>query len=277
VEKNNLHGIVLVGRPYHIDPEINHNIDRVIVGLGMAVLTEDAVANINQHNQKLRVINQWVYHSRVYDAANFVGQSNFFDLIQLNSFGCGIDAVICDQVKEIVEHHNKIYTCLKIDEGSNLGAAKIRIRSLQAAIDEREALEIVLNTDDYKFDAVIADDLSDYTLLAPQMSPVHFKYIEMATNHSGYKLKVLPAVDKLAIEIGLKYVNNDACYPALVVIGQLLHALEEYDLDKDKVALVMSQTGGGCRASNYIALIRRALISAGYANVPVFSVSSGNI
>ncbi len=244
----------------------------------MIVLTEDAVSEIHESSMNLRVIDQWVYHSRLYEAAHFVGQDGNFDLIQLNSFGCGIDAITTDQVKEILEHHNKVYTLLKIDEGSNLGAAKIRIRSLKAAVEERTLKNLEINNKSYDYKPIKIDGkIKDYTILAPQMSPIHFELIEHAFIEEGYKFAVLPAVDKDAIEIALKYVNNDACYPALVVIGQMLKALDNYNLDQDKVALLITQTGGGCRASNYIALLRRALVHAGFPNIPVISLNAGNI
>ena len=132
-------GIVLAGRPYHIDPEINHGIPNIITSYGMAVLTEDSVAHLGEVKRPLKVVDQWVYHSRLYGAASFVATQHNLELIQLNSFGCGLDAVTTDQVQEILNSYGKIYTVLKIDEGNNLGAVKIRIRSLKAALEERES------------------------------------------------------------------------------------------------------------------------------------------
>ncbi len=276
IQKNNQKAIVLSGRPYHIDPEINHGIDEIIISQGMNVLCEDSVAKLNKEKLNLRVIDQWKYHSRLYEAANFVGKNNNLELIQLNSFGCGIDSITSDQVKEILEHYNKVYTGIKIDEGENLGAAKIRVRSLDATLKNRIKKESINKK--YNYEPIkIKGDLKDYTILAPQMSPFHFEFIQEATKSEGYNIKILPDVDKGAIDYGLKYVHNDSCYPALVVIGQMLKALKDYDLDKEKVALIITQTGGGCRATNYIALLRKGLQEAGMKNVPVIALNSGNV
>lgn len=277
-EQEGIKVIVLAGRPYHVDPEISHGIDRQINSYNMAVITEDILAKRVESDPKLRVIDQWSYHSRLYKAATYIGKEKNIELIQLNSFGCGIDAVTTDQVKEIIEHYNKVYTCLKIDEGSNLGAAKIRIRSLGATIKQRDFNKVELNMEDYAYEPIKAErDLKDYTILAPQMSPFHFNFLETALQSSGYDLKVLPEIDNHTIEYGLKYIHNDACYPAIVSLGQLMQAIDKYDLDQDKVALLISQTGGGCRATNYIAMLRQAVAKAGFTNTPVFSISGGRV
>lgn len=277
-EAEDIKVIVLAGRPYHVDPEISHGIDRQINSYGMAVITEDILAKRVESDPNLRVIDQWSYHSRLYKAATYIGKEKNIELIQLNSFGCGIDAVTTDQVKEIIEHYNKVYTCLKIDEGSNLGAAKIRIRSLAATIKQRDFNNVKLNTEDYNYQPITANrDLKKYTILAPQMSPFHFEFLETALRSSGYDLKVLPEIDSQTIEYGLKYIHNDACYPAIVSLGQLMQAIDKYDLDQDNVALLISQTGGGCRATNYIAMLRQAVSKAGYTNTPVISISGGRV
>ncbi len=146
--------IVLAGRPYHLDPEINHGIDKIITSFDMVVLTEDSVAPMAKLPRPLRVLDQWMYHSRLYKAATFVGTTDDVELIQLNSFGCGLDAVTTDQVEEITKKNNKLYTVLKIDEGTNMGAVKIRIRSLKAAMEEREKNDIVHKDDDTPYERV---------------------------------------------------------------------------------------------------------------------------
>ena len=138
MQKHNLKGIVLAGRPYHTDPEVNHGIDTLITGLGLCVLTEDSIADMATLKYRLRVVNQWVYHARLYAAADFVGKQKDLELVQLNSFGCGVDAVTTDQVEEILESYGKMYTLTKIDEVNNLGAVRIRIRSLLASMKKRE-------------------------------------------------------------------------------------------------------------------------------------------
>ena len=137
IEENNLRGIVLAGRPYHIDPEINHGIDTLITSLGLCVLTEDSVCDKTEAKRPIRVVDQWVFHARLYAAADFVGKHDNLELVQLNSFGCGVDAVTTDQVEEILSSYDKMYTLIKIDEVNNLGAVRIRIRSLLASMNKR--------------------------------------------------------------------------------------------------------------------------------------------
>jgi predicted CoA-substrate-specific enzyme activase len=272
-------GIVLAGRPYHIDPEINHGIPDIITSYGMAVLTEDSVAHLGNVERPLNVVDQWVYHSRLYAAASFVATQSNLDLIQLNSFGCGLDAVTTDEAQDILKNHEKLYTVLKIDEGSNLGAVKIRIRSLNAAINERDKSNFVpkkIRTE--KKRTVFTKEMKkSHTILCPQLSPIHFRFIQEAFRSSGYNLEVLPSVDKKAVEEGLRYVNNDACYPSIIVVGQIIKALKSDKYDLHNTSVIISQTGGGCRATNYIGFLRKALKEAGFENIPVISANLGGI
>ena len=268
-------GIVLAGRPYHIDPEIHHGIPDLINSYGIAVFTEDSVSHLGHVERPIRVNDQWMYHSRLYAAANFVKTQDNLDLIQLNSFGCGLDAVTTDEVYEILDGSSKIYTCLKIDEVNNLGAARIRVRSLLAALRAKDAQNKKREIRPASIEKVVFTKQmrKDYTILCPQMSPFHFSILQAAFNSSGYHLEVLPNDNKHAVDVGLKYVNNDACYPSLIVVGQIMDALLSGKYDLNKTAVIMSQTGGGCRASNYIAFIRRALKKAGMEQVPVISIN----
>ena len=273
------HGIVLAGRPYHIDPEINHGIADMITSYGFAVLTEDSVSHLGKVERPLVVTDQWMYHSRLYAAAAFVKTQDNLDLVQLNSFGCGLDAVTTDQVSDILTRSGKIYTVLKIDEVNNLGAARIRIRSLISALRVREERRYTRTIVSSAYNRVMftKDMKKNYTLLCPQMSPIHFELIEPAIRSFGYNLVVLQNDDKTAVDTGLKYVNNDACYPSLIVIGQIMDALLSGKYDLDHTAVLMSQTGGGCRASNYIGFIRRALEKAGMAQIPVISINANGM
>ena len=275
IEKNNLHGIVLAGRPYHVDPEINHGIPEMINSYGLAVLTEDSVAHLGEVERPLIVSDQWMYHSRLYKAADVVKKREDLDLIQLFSFGCGLDAVTTDCVSDILTGSDKVYTVLKIDEVNNLGAARIRVRSLLAAIRERSELNyqrFIKSSaiEKVEFTKEMFDD--KYTILCPQMSPIHFGMLEAAINSCGYNLEVLDS-ERSCIDMGLKYVNNDACYPSLIVVGQMMEALQSGKYDLDKTALIITQTGGGCRATNYIGFIRRALKKAGMEQIPVISLN----
>ena len=269
-------GIVLAGRPYHIDPEINHGIPDIINSFDMAVLTEDSVAHLGELDSPLRVVDQWMYHSRLYRAASFVAKNDSLELIQLNSFGCGLDAVTTDQVSEILSSKGKIYTCLKIDEGNNLGAAKIRIRSLKAAMEERERNGYVPVEEKIEFrnPTFTKEMRGKHTIIAPQMSPIHFDIIEQAVRSCGYNLEVLPAIDSEAVEEGLKYVNNDACYPSIIVVGQIIHGLKSGKYDVNNTSVIITQTGGGCRATNYVGFLKKALKEAGFPQVPILSLNA---
>lgn len=272
IKENNKKGIVLAGRPYHVDPEINHGIPEMIEGYGIVVLSEDSLEKA-QIERPLRVIDQWSYHTRLYSAATYVSNTDYLELIQLNSFGCGLDAVTTDQVNEILTKNNKIYTVIKIDEITNLGAIRIRIRSLLASIEERDRTGIVHIKRPGSFEKIefTKEMKKNHTILVPQMSPIHFQFIETSAKLSGYNVVVLPAVDKKAVDVGLRVVNNDACYPSIIVVGQLINALESGKYDLNNVSLMISQTGGGCRATNYIGFIRKALKDLGYGHIPVIS------
>ena len=382
MKEHDCRGIVLAGRPYHIDPEVNHGIPETICSLGMVVLSEDSIcelqpgeklnpseflaadeddprkknANGFRHvedrkvtKMPLRVTNQWAYHSRLYAAANFVASYPGLELVQLNSFGCGLDAITTDQVGEILADKADVYTMLKIDEVSNLGAAKIRLRSLKAAVEERERnkqrgiatvmpnkqdsapnkqgefrktgseaptpgrqvmLDTVMKANPKLTEAVKAasrraaengigeakksahnsatmskyanrvpfgKDMKDYTIVAPQMSPIHFSLVESVIRSGGYKFDILEHASRENVETGLKYVNNDACYPAIMVIGQLVDAILDGKYDPEHTALAITQTGGMCRATNYFGLIRKALVDAGYPQIPVIAISTQGI
>ena len=380
-------GIVLAGRPYHIDPEINHGVPDVINTLGMAVLSEDSILPEPEPGETadddaalaravsggalsravsalrrglgrgkedpqapadwsdvraedlpspetpvaaagvapgLRVRDQWAYHSRLYQAAELVTRDPDLELVQLTSFGCGVDAVTADQVQEILESADRVYTALKIDEVSNLGAATIRLRSLAAAAQARrrrreaaetaetvetaeaaEAAAGVVETAEVDTTAagaapvkaagaeaaperpapstralpaattpVFTEEMrATHTILMPQMSPVHFRPLEPLMRRLGYKVELLESASRADLEVGLRYVNNDACFPAIMVIGQLIGAFEDGSHDPDRCVVAISQTGGMCRATNYAAMLRKGLREAGYPQVPVLAIS----
>jgi predicted CoA-substrate-specific enzyme activase len=269
-------GIVLAGRPYHTDPEINHGIPELIASYGLDVFSEDSIPYKLDASRPLRANDQWTYHSRLYNAAEYVSNYNDLELIQLNSFGCGLDAVTTDQVCEILEKCNKLYTVLKIDEVNNLGAVRIRIRSLLAAIAIRNENKITAKPADITYNRkVFTKEMfkDKYTILAPQMSPIHFDLLYPIFNKYGFNMDLLRNDNRNAIDVGLKYVNNDACFPSITVVGQIMDAVLSGKYDTDKLAIIMTQTGGCCRASNYVGFIRRALDKAGYSHIPVISLN----
>lgn len=286
LKENGIQGVVLAGRPYHVDPEIHHGIPQIITSLGMAVLSEDSIAHLCPEMElPLRVVDQWTYHARVYRAVNMVAKNHHLEMIQLNSFGCGLDSVVVEQAQDLLEATEKTYTTIKVDEINNLGAARIRIRSLKAALDERkiksdlsgikaQPIQFFPPAPKYKSTPFTKEMKEGYTILAPQMSPIHFQFYEPAVRACGYNLKVLENVPAQAVDTGLRFVNNDACYPSIIVVGQIIDALQSGEYDTDKIAVMISQTGGGCRATNYISYLRKALYDAGFANVPILSLNA---
>ncbi len=273
--------IVLASHPYHLDPLVNHGITSLIESMGVTLLTEDAVAHLADIKESLEVVNQWTFHSRLYRAAAFVAQTRNAELVQLVSFGCGLDAITSEQIRRQLERANKLFTMIKIDEGDTLGAVRIRLRSLLAAVKDR--------ADTHRdIDLALENALSDRnelpsftpgerTLYVPQMAPLHFPILVDVLNSLGWNVKLLPEVGPRAIELGLQHVNNDACYPAIVVIGQLLQALEEHPEKASQSAFLLAQTCGPCRATNYPNLLRWALQDLGYSDIPVTSIAGGQL
>ena len=276
IQEKGIKGIVLCGRPYHVDKGLNHGIPELINSLGMAVLTEDSVEYLGKLDERLRVLDQWTYHSRLYRAAKYVSENKNLELIQLNSFGCGLDSVSIDQVQEILHSTGKIPTSLRIDEISNLGAAKIRVRSLKAALEEKDDRKLEKKSFEYKIRPFTKQDKKNHTILIPQMASIQFRFIEKSLRLSGYNAVLLGSYDN-ATDEGLKYVNNDACYPSILIIGQFIAALKSGEYDVDNTSLIITQTGGVCRASNYVAFLRKALREAGFENVQVISISTQGI
>ena len=269
IEEHNEKAIVLAGRPYHLDKEVNHGIDTMINSLGLAVLSEDSICHLSKLETRLRIVNQWEYHARVFHAADVVSQHPNLELVNLNSFGCGLDAIITDQVEEILRFNNKLYTVIKIDEINNLGAAKIRIRSLIASMNKRKEAN-TYHPYTYQKPYFKESD-KEHTLLFPDMTAFHMPLFESVLRSFGYKAIYLNETTENSVETGLKYVNNDACYPAVIVTGQLIEALQSGKYDLDHTSVIITQTGGGCRATNYIGLIRKALKDAGFSQVSILS------
>ncbi|CAA7600298.1 FldB/FldC dehydratase alpha/beta subunit [Acididesulfobacillus acetoxydans] len=272
-------GIVLAGRPYHIDPELHHGIPDMLQSYGFAVLSEDSVRDLAVVERPLQMIDQWVYDSRLYAAATLVAQEPDLELIQLNSFGCGLDSITSEQVREILRRYGKIYTTIKIDDINNLGGARIRVRSLIASIYERDKKGFIPRRKYQSPGRVLFTTAmkEQHTILAPQMSPVHFQFLKTAFTNAGYRIELLPDADQAAVDEGLRFVNNDACYPAILVVGQVMKALRSGSYDPEQTSVIVSQTGGGCRATNYIAYLRKALRDAGLGHIPVISLNTAGL
>ena len=270
VEREHLTAILLAGRPYHIDPEINHGIPEMIQSYGLPVLSEDMLYHQPARKEALSIVNQWSYHARLYHAASYAAEHDNITLIQFSSFGCGLDAITTGQVRAILEEHHRLYTMIKLDEVSNLGAARIRVRSLIAALARRQSLPYH-STEIIERPRFTEECRRTYTIIAPQMAPIQFRLLETTLRKYGYRLVIPQMPDRSAIDLGLRYIHNDMCYPAIVVIGQLLSVIQSGQCDPNHTAIMLFQTCGACRATNYLNLMRTALKDAGYGQVPVFA------
>ena len=272
--------VVLAGRPYHADPQVHHGLPDFIASLGAAVVSEDALPRswvTHRMNFALRARNQWTYAARLYRAGLWACEADHgqarVELVQLTSFGCGIDAITADQMRELMRAHGKLYTLIKMDEGNALASARIRIRSL-LAVSHADRSSSVKEAQSLAAPVFSKRDAGTHTILVPQMAPLHFPLMTAAIAGSDHTVRLLPTVSAEAVSLGQAYVNNDACYPAIVAIGQLLLALRNDGLDPRRTALLLSQTCGPCRASNYPALLRKALQEYGYDPIPVLTLNA---
>ena len=273
--------VVIASHPYHMDPFVNHGICTLIASMGVEIVTEDSIAHMAPDTTSLDVIDQWTFHSRLYRAAELVRDKSWAELVHLVSFGCGLDAITSEQVKRILEPAGKLYTMLKIDEGDTLGAARIRLRSLFAAVKDRRNNVAGIHESPVVWHPNAPkkplNPKAVKTIYVPQMAPIHFPILESALKSLGYNVKLLPEVRPEAIQLGLRYVNNDACYPAIVVIGQLLDTVLSKDFDRETSALLLAQTCGPCRATNYATLLKWALKDLDMGDLPVITISTYKI
>ncbi len=270
--------VVLAGRPYHLDPLINSNIPRIISRFGVDVLSVNAIPVLEKEVKKdATVLTQWEYPTRLYNAAKWVGKTQNTQLIQLNSFGCGPDAVTIDEVRAILEQYGKSSTLLRIDEITGTGSVKLRVRSmiesqkLNATPIETEIFAPRKTTPFYK-----KSDIRK-TVIVPDFPSFYNELLTPLFSRMGYNFEVLPESDQESAELGLKYSNNDICYPCTICIGDILKALKSGRYDVNNTVACISETGGQCRASNYANLLRKALINSGFDNVPVITIAPGKI
>jgi predicted CoA-substrate-specific enzyme activase len=260
--------IVLAARPYHLDPLINHGIPELLTSLGVHVLTEDALPlDMCRVLKDNAIIAQWEYPNRILAAAEYVGTQKNMRMVQLVSFGCGLDALSSDESRRVLEKEGHPCTVIKIDEIANLGAARIRLRSL---------LEASIATGRVKTAPAIqrtVAPISERTVLMPWVSPMYSPIFSPLAMAFGIKMDILPPQDRSSVELGLQYVNNDVCYPAIIIVGDVLRALRTGRYDPSKTSFFYAQTFGQCRATNYLPLARKALESAGFGDVVTLSIS----
>lgn len=271
--------VLLVGRPYHHDPLIQHTISRCISGYGVDVITEDIVRFEDKYyKDNNEMVLQWSYVNNIIKAVHWAkNQDQNVQVIQLSSFGCGPDAFIVDELQEILKSGNKNLTLLKLDDVSNIGSLNLRVRSLIESVklkaDKPEKQRVV------PFEKIKVFEKKDKKrkLLLPYFSPFYSPFFPELFALAGYEVESLPPSDKCSRELGLQYANNEVCFPATVIVGDIIKAIKSGNYDLDKVAFVMTQTGGQCRATNYLGLIKKALRNAGYTNVPLVSIAGGDV
>ncbi len=274
-KKNNRMIILLSGRPYHIDPLIQHKIANTISDMGIDVITENvALFTTDEVFKEVNTISQWAYPNRVMKAAHYVATTTEnIHFVQLTSFGCGPDAFIMDEIDEILKRRGKNLTLLKIDDVNNIGSLRLRVRSLVESLKYSKDKQIFIPVQKLP---VFTKQEKRRTILAPYFAEGYSEFLPKLFSLMGYKLENLPMGDNEAAETGLKYANNEVCYPATIIVGSIIKALESKKYDLNEIAIGITQTGGQCRASNYIALIKNALIASGYKNIPVISVAFGH-
>ena len=274
-KKENRMVILLAGRPYHTDPLIQHKIADCIADMGIDVITENiSLLDGDKVYDEINGITQWAYPNRILKAARFVADSDEnIHFVELTSFGCGPDAFITDEVGEVLKRKGKSLTLLKIDDVNNIGSLRLRIRSLveslkfhhtYSAEQPVKKLPVYTKADRHR------------KILAPYFAEGYSEFLPAIFKLMGYELINLPMGSKEAEETGLKYANNEVCYPNTLVVGTILRELQSGKYRPEEVAVAITQTGGQCRASNYIAIIKDAMLAAGFDNIPVVSVAFGD-
>ncbi len=267
--------VVLSGRPYHIDQLINQKTPNALCELGVDVITEDAVPFLeNTIISDLQVITQWTYTNRIYNAAKWVAnQTHKVQFIQINSFGCGPDAIVIDENTEILKEKGKVLTVIRVDEITSTGSVRLRLRSMVESLKLMEIKQDLLDKQRLKTPEFKTED-KKRLIIGPYFAYIYSEIIPSLFKISGYQMINLPAPDKKSVKYGLKYANNEICFPATIIVGDVLKALSTGNYKHDEIAVAITQTGGQCRASTYLALIKKGMISAGYTDIPVVSLGT---
>lgn len=267
--------ILLAGRPYHSDPLIQHKIADIIAGFGADVITEDIVRGMVAKSEEVQSIMQWSYVNRILNAALWVANApENVHYIQLTSFGCGPDAFILDEATDILRRKGKNATVLKVDDINNLGSTRLRIRSLIESLKFKQDAKVLPDEKPVHTAPYTAQDRKR-KILMPWFADFYSPFIPAAFELLGYDAENLPPSDEKTVEYGLKYSNNEICYPATLVVGDFMKALDSGKYKREEIALGITQTGGQCRATNYITLMKKAMIAAGFEDIPVIAVSTG--
>lgn len=275
--RGNRLSILLAGRPYHADPLIQHQVSDMLANMGIHVLTEDIVRDEAVDIKDTHFLAQWSYPNRIMRAAKWcTGQGNDVQFVQMTSFGCGPDAFLVDEVRDMLLRHHRAYTLLKLDDINNVGSMKLRIRSLVESLKMANGYSDKHSPEAFVTTPVYDDRYRHRKIIIPFFTPYISPLLPAIFHSAGYEMECLPISDEQTSEYGLKYANNEVCYPATLIIGDIIKAFKEGRYHPSEVVVGITQTGGQCRASNYLPMLKKALVDAGYIDMPVVSLTFGD-
>lgn len=265
--------IMLAGRPYHSDMLIQHKLSEIISEMGVNVISDDLVRDTSSNNAQY--VAQWSFPNRILRAAQWTANASpLIQFVEMTSFGCGPDAFLTDEIKNILSTGGKALTLIKIDDINNVGSMRLRIRSL---IDSFTPQKITTDTTSLQTTSPVFEKKDKKKkIIIPYFTPFISPLIPELLHISNYDVECLPISDMESAEYGLRYANNEICYPATLVIGDIVKAFKSGKYDPSKTTVAFVQTGGQCRATNYLPLIKKALLEAGFEKVPVACVSLGS-
>ncbi|PTL33253.1 2-hydroxyglutaryl-CoA dehydratase [Prevotella sp. oral taxon 376] len=265
--------ILLAGRPYHTDPLIQHKLSEMVASLGVNVISDDIVRGDDSVDSgETYLVKQWAYMNRIIKSGQWAaGQPDNLHFVQMTSFGCGPDAFIQDEIRDILKRHGKPFTLLKIDDVSNIGSLKLRVRSLIESLKAKND-DYQHRTRQFETTRVFRQADTRRKILAPYMTAYLTPLLSPLLDLMGYDVEVLPMSDDESAQLGLTYANNEICYPATLIVGDIVKALKSGKYDLKNTAIVMTQTGGQCRATSYAGLIKRAMIANGFKDVPLITL-----
>ena len=266
--------IVVAGRPYHTDPLVHQKVGQILADLGANVFTDDVFRMEDDPDfKKLNIISQWSYPDRVIQAALEVSRlPKNVQLVQLNSFGCGPDSFFMDETRDILNQAGKNHTLLRIDEISSPGSIRLRMRSLVESLKAAAATPDKPASGYTGYPTRYQKSDRKKTILAPWFADFISPFLPAIFELAGYKIVNLPKSSRESAENGLKYGHDEVCYPSTLVLGDIITALQSGKYDLNDVVVAITQTGGQCRATNYIAQIKTGLQNAGFSHIPVIVV-----
>lgn len=276
VTKNDQFAVVMAGRPYHNDPLINHELPEMLINMGVPVLTADSLPEVNKTDlskSRIDIVNN--FHARMLSSSILAAQNPHLEYIQIVSFGCGHDAVLSDEIIRLMkEISGKAPLILKVDESDAQGPLRIRVRSFIETIERKRAQHITYEIsplpDPYPV-KYTKQAKKEKIVLIPNSSHAFCQIMTAAFRTQGVRAVPLDVGREEAIRLGKKYTHNDICFPAQIVIGEILGELESGKYDKDEVAVGMAKYLGCCRLPHYATILRKALDDAGYQNVSIMT------